>query len=527
MTEKSKLVRPSQVTMAGWVALVSSVLLVLTLLESVSSPLTVEAREGIEKFLSTSPGSGLGLDFAQVLEILRVFTYISTVAAAAATVLAVYVLQRHRGARVGLTVAAAAIILSAPAAGGFFAVMVAFAAIVLWTKPARDWFNGIPAAQTGSSEAGSSAGSASGTFAAQQPRSRLEGNVVSSENHPPHEQPEAGGSGAGGEETAPWPKMPDDSTDRPLPPPSQGFGYPPASGQTGQGQTGQGQPAQPGSYGRPSPGQQGGPYGQQPGQPQYGQPQYGQPQYGQPQYGQPQYGQQPYSQPQYGQQGPYAGYPQPYGQPYYGQAPRDPDKRPTTVSAAAWITWIMSGLTLLGLLITGIALSVGGDDIVRQIEQDPNVQAQLDNISIDELIAGVWVLVAIGFFWSVAAIVIALFAFRRANWARITLVVSAAMTVLFSILTLPAGILYTLGGGAVIALLFTGGANEWYSRRVGPQGYPGAYQPYGQQPQQYGGQPQQPYGQPPQQYGGRPPQPGGPQEPPSDRGKDEPPSNVW
>jgi hypothetical protein len=104
----------------------------------------------------------------------------------------------------------------------------------------------------------------------------------------------------------------------------------------------------------------------------------------------------------------------------------------------------------------------------------------------------------------------------------------------------------------VITLLFVGGAQQWYSRRGGPGGYPGPYQPYGQyggqptqqggqqypgQPgqQQYGGQqPGQQYGgqpgqQPGQQYGGQPGQQGYPDEQSRGEkpGKDEPPSNVW
>jgi hypothetical protein len=303
-----------------------------------------------------------------------------------------------------------------------------------------------------------------------------------------------------------------------VPPPTQGYGQP-----------GGGQPAAP-QY--PQGGGYPPPYGQTPsGQPNpYGQP-YGQPYGHQGAYGQPQYGQQPpqpYGQPapqQYGQQ--------PYGQPYYGapRRPVDPDQRPTTVSIAAWITWGLSALTAVGLVIAGIALTVGGQDLVRQLEQDPTYR-ELQNVPTDQLIAGTWVLIAVGLFWSVAAMVLAWFAYRRANWARVTLVVSSAITALFSLLTFPVGILQTFGAAAVIALLFTGGANEWYARRAAVQGYPGPFQPYGQQPgqQQYGGQPAQP-GQPTQpgqsSQPGQPSQPGQQQYGDQDRGKDEPPSNVW
>jgi hypothetical protein len=549
MTEKTKSARPSQVTMAGWVALVGSALLVVTLFDAVARLRTVEFRDTIEEFLSTPPGSGLGLDLPQVLEILRGLMFFSGAMAAAAVVLAIYVLQRNNAARVGYTIAAVAIMLTAPVSGGFLPVMIAFAAIMLWTKPARDWFAGVPVSQAGSAAPGST-----GPFAAHHPRPRVEGHLLSSENQPPDERPEGAAPESGGpanDETAPWPRMPGDTTDRPLPPPTQGFGTPQAQGGPG------------------APQAQGGPADQQqPGPPQQGQPQQGQPQ-GQPQQGQqwhpaypepgypPQappygeqlpYGQPPYGQP-YGQQVPYGGYPPqygqlpygqlppgqptqnqpPYGKPYFG-APQLTDQRPVTVTIAAWVTWVFAGLTILGFVLTAFAMVAAPDDMVRTMEQDPSMRDL--NVTTDQIVAALWVVGAIALFWAVAAMVLAWFAYRRANWARITLVVSAGITALFSLLSLavtaaPILLMQALSSGAVIVLLFVGGANDWYARRAGAQGFPGPFQPYGQQPQQPQQPPQQYGGQQPPQYGGQQGQPGRPEEPKRDRGKDEPPSNVW
>src|SRR3989337_1881801 len=142
MSERSAPPRPSQVTMAGWVAALASGFTVLTLFESMSQIRSVEVRDSIDEFLSTPPGNGLGLDAGQVVEILRGLMMFSGAAAAAALVLAVYVLQRHRAARVGYTIAALAVMITAPGSGGFLPVLVGFAAFMLWTKPARDWFDG-------------------------------------------------------------------------------------------------------------------------------------------------------------------------------------------------------------------------------------------------------------------------------------------------------------------------------------------------------------------------------------------------
>ncbi len=139
----------------------------------------------------------------------------------------------------------------------------------------------------------------------------------------------------------------------------------------------------------------------------------------------------------------------------------------------------------------------------------------------DQVLALLWLMSAVIIVWCLAAMVLAFFAYRRANWARITLVVSAAMALLLSLAAFPLGILHVLLTGAVIALLFVGGANAWYSHKDGGGGFP--YYPSG--PQQYG---QPPYGQPPsgpQQYG-QPPYGGQPGQPPREDEKD-PPKNVW
>ncbi len=464
--------------MAAWVAVVGSALLVLTLFDSMSQIRSVEVRESIEEFLATPPGSGLGLDIAQVVEILRVLMLFTGAAAAIALVLAIYVLQRNNAARIGFTVAAVAIMLTAPLGGGFLPIMIGFAAMLLWTKPARDWFNGTPTPE---------------------PPRQKEGTALSSD------RPNDTGDDRGGQ----WPRMPEGS-DRPLPPPTEGFGtsnQPPSAPTYGQPSSGQpsGQQA---SSGQQPPGEQGPPPGWAP--------------------------------PSYQQQGQYAGYPG------YPQA-SDPDKRPTTVTLAAWLTWVFSGLTIAGFLLIDLVILVAPDQFVDQVRQQPGFD-QL-NISANDIVAALWVVSAVVLFWSISAVVLAVFAFRRANWARITLAISAGITALFSIASFPVGVLHTLAAMAVVVLLFAGGSNQWFSPKRFPGGGYGGYPnaPYGQQPGQYG-QPG-PYGQQPGQYGGQsgpygqqpgqppqgsqPSQGGQPGQPPGEqpqdrpKGEQEPPKNVW
>ncbi|MDX6324590.1 MAG: hypothetical protein QOK15_944, partial [Nocardioidaceae bacterium] len=217
------------------------------------------------------------------------------------------------------------------------------------------------------------------------------------------------------------------------------------------------------------------------GQGPYGQAPYGQAPYGQPPYSQPPYGQAPYGQPPYGQtdgqtDGQWA-YPAP--SPGHGADPaqhRDPDRRPLTVTIASVLTWIGAGATATLMLAFVAILAVGGDSFVREFES----AAQRSNVTLtaNQAMAVGWTVAAVFLVWSIAAIVLAVLAFRRNNAARIALVVSSVMTALFSLFGIASGIsaITLVISAATVVLLFTGGANEWYSRRSrGGSPPPGTY----------------------------------------------------
>jgi len=242
-------------------------------------------------------------------------------------------------------------------------------------------------------------------------------------------------------------------------------------------------------YGQPAPPPYGqDPYGQAPTPPPYGQDPYGQAPYGQPPqadpapYGQPQYPpqdpyaqQQPYGQPAYGQQ-PYGQQPygqQPHGQPAFEQYPTgafpftggDPDKRPGTVLAAGIITIVSSSLTLVVLLLGLLGLSSSRQDFIDELNRNADFQS-LD-VTADQLVSFIQVVIAVFAVWALVGILLGVLVMRRSKVARILLVISAGLVVaggLLSITSVFSG-LWVLAGGAVIGLLFMGGANDWYSRR--------------------------------------------------------------
>jgi hypothetical protein len=472
-------------------AVLGSAFLLLTLFDLMSQMRSIEMREGIEEFLSTPPGDGLGLTVESTIEILRVLTLVAGAASAAALVLAIYVLQRNKAARLGFTIAAVPIALTAPLSGGFLAVVVVFSASMLWTKPARDWFAGRSPAQSGARQARANMSSGPSE---DRPAVHKSGQGDDTSPSYPANNPDA--SRTPGQE---WPRMPDPNnpSERPGPPPTQGFGSPTPPSQQG----GQDSPQYPPQY----------PQSAQP--PQQGSGSYPQQDQGGP-YPQghswppPAYGQQPQQ---------YSGG-QDWGQQWGPQ--RDPDKRPTTVTTAAVLTWIFAGLTAALYLLLVLLLIVDADQLLTALEQEPALAEM--NIDRDTVVAALWVVSAVLIFWCFAAAVLAFFALRRANWARYTLVVSAVFSAIFSLLAIASlvSVLPLIASIAVIVLLFTGGANQWYSRKPGREQYAQQYGGYGGQGQQgqygqgqYGDQGQQGQGQ----YGDQ-----GQQEERKD-----PPKNVW
>ena len=468
--------RPSQVTMAGWVAIVGSALLVLTLFDSMSRLHSIETREMITDFLGSPLGDGLGLSVPNVVEILQGLTLFAGASAAVTLVLGVYVLQRNKGARIGFTVAAVGVVVTTPIAGGFLPVLIAFAAGLLWTAPARDWFAGRTPATRPARARDLSKGTLMSTQDPERPSSEHEGADADS--------------------------SPSTSPDQSEPPPTVGYGAPPGQWAAPQQQPPPQDPAQ-----TEDPYQQGTPYPPQyptqyPTQDPAQHPQY--PTQYPAQYPAP-YQQQPYQQ---------QGYPPPYQQQYqqpygYPQTSRDPDKRPRNVTIAAWLTWVFSGLTLLFLVFVLIALVGARDEFLAELRSEPEFQEL--NIDSGALVAAVGVAIAVLAIWCLSAILLGVLAFRRRNWARIMLVVSASMTVLVALVAIGSivSVLHLVAAGAVLVLLFTGGANQWYASKGSPSGYPpyppgGGYGGYGG-----GAQPQdRPHGQPGQ-------------------GEQEPPKNVW
>jgi hypothetical protein len=135
--------RPRQVTLAAWLIMVGSVVVIAMVFDRLTGLHTMETRDSVEKFLAEPPGNDLGVGVQGVLDLLRTLSMVAAGCATAAAILGYQVLRRSRSARLALTVLAVPLFLTGMVTGGFVSSVVAASAAMLWLQPARDWFDGV------------------------------------------------------------------------------------------------------------------------------------------------------------------------------------------------------------------------------------------------------------------------------------------------------------------------------------------------------------------------------------------------
>ncbi|MEQ6902764.1 hypothetical protein, partial [Nocardioides sp. YIM 152588] len=136
--------RPSQATLAGWLIIGGSIVLVLTAWERISSLHTLEVQEELQRVLSEPPVSGTGLTVSSLSTTVRVLCMVAAGAATASTILGFQALKRSTTARIVLTGLAPLVLVGGFATASFFAPMVVAGIAMLWLQPTRDWFAGRP-----------------------------------------------------------------------------------------------------------------------------------------------------------------------------------------------------------------------------------------------------------------------------------------------------------------------------------------------------------------------------------------------
>ena len=145
---------------------------------------------------------------------------------------------------------------------------------------------------------------------------------------------------------------------------------------------------------------------------------------------------------------------------------------------------MLSALAVVGGVFAVFGILVARGEIVaaveREIANDPTMEQQFQGFD-PSFVVTITIGVVIGFaVWALLAIVLAVLAMRRSSVGRIGLVVSSVLTALLSVLptfTTYVPVFWLFGSIAVVVLLFTGGASQWYSRSGAPVGRGGMAPP--------------------------------------------------
>jgi hypothetical protein len=144
---ETKLPRPGQATLAGWLIVLASLLTVVAAWDQIAGLRSLDTRERVEEVLAEPPLAGSGIDLDSILDLMHVMALVTGAIAAAAVILGWHVLQRSKQARLALTVIAAPLFFAGMFGGGFWSTLAAVAVILLWMSPTRDWFDGVAPAK--------------------------------------------------------------------------------------------------------------------------------------------------------------------------------------------------------------------------------------------------------------------------------------------------------------------------------------------------------------------------------------------
>jgi hypothetical protein len=141
-------------------------------------------------------------------------------------------------------------------------------------------------------------------------------------------------------------------------------------------------------------------------------------------------------------------------------------KRPGALITACVLVWVTCTLVSGMMLLLSLVLAVAREDLFAELErQQPDLD--LGGLSHAEIAAGVHVMTAIVVVWCVAAIVLAVLAFRRVGWARVALAVctGAAGLVSLAAALLSPGLVVLLGATSVtLWLLLRADVAAWFKR---------------------------------------------------------------
>ena len=135
------------------------------------------------------------------------------------------------------------------------------------------------------------------------------------------------------------------------------------------------------------------------------------------------------------------------------------------------LTWICTGLVIVGLAASAVAMAVSPDLMLDEVHREnPDLASQ--GVSDDVLMVATYLMIAGLIVWCLAAAGLAVLVLRRVDWARILLVISASVCTAVCLLGAAFGavvlLVPLLASVVVIAMLVRPDTRPWFARRDTP-----------------------------------------------------------
>jgi hypothetical protein len=135
--------RPREVTIGGAQAVIGGAVTTVLLIGAARQLYSSQMHDALAKAVADPRAEQLGLSIDGARTLARYAIMVMGVLSVASVVLGVFVLRRHRPARVALTILgglAAVMTVFAGPTGWIVTVYVAVSLAMLWSRPARAWF---------------------------------------------------------------------------------------------------------------------------------------------------------------------------------------------------------------------------------------------------------------------------------------------------------------------------------------------------------------------------------------------------
>lgn len=148
-------------------------------------------------------------------------------------------------------------------------------------------------------------------------------------------------------------------------------------------------------------------------------------------------------------------------------SPGDPARRPAAVTIACTLAWVFSALLGLLMLVSMVIIALDPTYWLGEVrKQNPELVEQAE-VTDQMLSAGIYFVGGVTILWAIAVVVITWFVLRGAPWARVLLIVSAAMTATLALvgsLSNPAMLVLLIAAALTISLLMRPETRAWFRR---------------------------------------------------------------